>query len=384
MSMMRSASRKNKGKPLSPSGRAERSGTTASPSAGARPSTPTGAAPASMRAWRSWWNARLAAASAPTYQPTPCTPRSSARRAPPPRYPLPDVPARLASLGFQGVNPNGTPAIVPPLITIPAGPFLMGSDKARDRQAYDDELPQHRVEVGAFQIAKYPVTVAEYALAVRAGAVREPPELWADVTWAKQQQRPDHPVVYVSWQDAMAYIAWLVRRRASAAGGCPPRPSGRRPRAGTRARAPAASTPGATASTRTAATPARAASGPPARSAPTRPATRAARRQSIRSGGDGGQCLGVDSSLYKPYPYILNDGREDPKSTENRTLRGGSWATTPGSRARRAASTSRQTSSATTGGSASRSRLRGLVHHDSISTVLLFFITCCNERLVRE
>ena len=30
-------------------------------------------------------------------------------------------------------------------------------------------------------------------------------------------------------------------------------------------------------------------------------------------------------SVYTPYPYILNDGQEDPKSTESRTLRGGSW-----------------------------------------------------------
>ena len=31
------------------------------------------------------------------------------------------------------------------------------------------------------------------------------------------------------------------------------------------------------------------------------------------------------SSLHKPYPYIYNDGREDSKSTESRSLRGGSW-----------------------------------------------------------
>ncbi|MGB3062354.1 MAG: CHAT domain-containing protein, partial [Anaerolineae bacterium] len=30
-------------------------------------------------------------------------------------------------------------------VEIPAGPFLMGSDKAKDPQAYDDELPQHTV-----------------------------------------------------------------------------------------------------------------------------------------------------------------------------------------------------------------------------------------------
>lgn len=124
------------------------------------------------------------------------------------RYPLPDVPARLASLGFRGVNINGTPAIVPPLITIPAGYFLMGSNRARDKEAQDNEMPQHRVEVGTFQISKYPVTVAEFAVAMRTGAVHELPAE-GGVTWQMQLQRPDHPVVCVSWHDAMAYIMWL-------------------------------------------------------------------------------------------------------------------------------------------------------------------------------
>ncbi len=124
------------------------------------------------------------------------------------RYPLPDVPERLAQLGFRGVNLIGSPAIVPPLCQAPGGPFTMGSDPARDPAANADEQPQHRVEVPYFQIARYPVTVAEYALAVRSGGVPEPSATGGQ-TWQAQLQRPDYPVVCITWLNARAYARWL-------------------------------------------------------------------------------------------------------------------------------------------------------------------------------
>jgi len=36
------------------------------------------------------------------------------------------------------------------------------------------------------------------------------------------------------------------------------------------------------------------------------------------------------STLARPYPYNEADGREDPKSTDSRVYRGGSWAQTEG------------------------------------------------------
>ena len=48
----------------------------------------------------------------------------------------------------------------------------MGSDKALDKEAEDDETPQYPVLVDDFAIGQHPVTVAEYACAVRAKAVR--------------------------------------------------------------------------------------------------------------------------------------------------------------------------------------------------------------------
>src|SRR5262249_53250094 len=107
--------------------------------------------------------------------------------------------------GFVGRMIDGVAVITPPLCEVPAGSFLMGSDPRRDPEAHYAEQPQRTVEVPAFRIARYPVTVAEYGCAVRAGALREPPE------WAKQSQRLDHPVVQVSWKGAITYVGWLAQ-----------------------------------------------------------------------------------------------------------------------------------------------------------------------------
>jgi formylglycine-generating enzyme required for sulfatase activity len=77
--------------------------------------------------------------------------------------------------------------------------------------ARDDELPQHRVNLSAFHIARFPITVAEYACAVRAKAVREPPtDTFLKGGWQVQRQRLDHPIVCISWNDALAYVRWLA------------------------------------------------------------------------------------------------------------------------------------------------------------------------------
>ena len=48
------------------------------------------------------------------------------------------------------------------MVLIPAGEFLMGSDKKTDRLAYRSELPQRSVYLDAFLSGKYEVTALEY------------------------------------------------------------------------------------------------------------------------------------------------------------------------------------------------------------------------------
>ena len=78
-------------------------------------------------------------------------------------------PQRLINLGFTPHFDKGVGYILPPLCTVPAGPFLMGSNPKRDTEALDNEVPQHTVTLPAYDIARFPVTVAEYACFVRAG-----------------------------------------------------------------------------------------------------------------------------------------------------------------------------------------------------------------------
>lgn len=119
---------------------------------------------------------------------------------PPSRFPL-----RLAHLGFTANKRNGDAYITPPVCEIPEGEFLMGSDPLRDVRAESDEQPQHRVKLSAFAIARFPVTVAEYACFVESANYRQPSD------WQNQMQKLDHPVVYVSWDDAHAYTDWLAK-----------------------------------------------------------------------------------------------------------------------------------------------------------------------------
>jgi formylglycine-generating enzyme required for sulfatase activity len=121
--------------------------------------------------------------------------------------PVFQLPQRLADLGFVGQVVNGVEVIIPPVCVVSTGLFLMGSDKQRDPQAHDDELPQTSIPITAFHIARYPVTVAEYACYLQ--ATKNKKRVPAD--WAEQLARLDHPVVSVSWDDATVYAQWLTQ-----------------------------------------------------------------------------------------------------------------------------------------------------------------------------
>ncbi|MFM8331342.1 MAG: SUMF1/EgtB/PvdO family nonheme iron enzyme [Candidatus Methylumidiphilus sp.] len=89
----------------------------------------------------------------------------------------------------------------PVMVVVPAGHFLMGSPKGEPKRR-DVEGPQHVVTFARpFAIGRYAVTFDEYDLFCRL-ADRPAAE---DEGWG----RGNRPVIHVSWEDAVAYCAWL-------------------------------------------------------------------------------------------------------------------------------------------------------------------------------
>jgi formylglycine-generating enzyme required for sulfatase activity len=121
----------------------------------------------------------------------------------------------VLSEGCQKVNldpPEG-------MVLVPAGEFLMGSDKidtegttaeyGMRRPLFVDEHPLHRVNLRAFFIDQIEVTQAQYKLFVDA-TESVPPRSWPNGIFPAR--RASYPVTTVSWYDADRYCNWAKKR----------------------------------------------------------------------------------------------------------------------------------------------------------------------------
>ena len=127
------------------------------------------------------------------------------------------------------------------MVKVQAGKFTMGAtSEQKDEKPGIRESPTHEVEVKSFMIGKYPVTVAEFREFINATHYKTDAEnnggsfiyykgkdnvkiewhLDSSVTWKNgttTKERPasedNHPVVNVSWNDAMAYCKWLSEKK---------------------------------------------------------------------------------------------------------------------------------------------------------------------------
>ena len=103
------------------------------------------------------------------------------------------------------------------LVSIPAGAFLMGDDEN------DAAKPQHELVLLEYQIGKYPVTNSGFKEFIEAGGYTKK-RWWTRAGWSRKKEnnwteprywdhigfnKPNQPVVGVSWYECLAYCRWF-------------------------------------------------------------------------------------------------------------------------------------------------------------------------------
>jgi formylglycine-generating enzyme required for sulfatase activity len=97
------------------------------------------------------------------------------------------------------------------MVAIPGGTFTMGSPQD-EKDSYDDERPQHEVNVPTFFIGKYPITQAQWRAVASRTDLKVKQDL--DLNPAYFKDRPDsdrRPVEQVNWYDAVEFCARLSK-----------------------------------------------------------------------------------------------------------------------------------------------------------------------------
>jgi formylglycine-generating enzyme required for sulfatase activity len=152
------------------------------------------------------------------------------------------VPRRQVPVASSGTAAI-TNSIGMKLVRIPAGEFMMGSQETSEELAkafaaynakpgeFKDEHPTHRVRITKpFFLAAYEVTVGQFRKFVddsgyKSDAEKDGKGSYGWNSEGKREQKPeytwrnvgfeqtdDHPVVNVSWNDAVAFCEWLGRK----------------------------------------------------------------------------------------------------------------------------------------------------------------------------
>ena len=87
------------------------------------------------------------------------------------------------------------------MVFLPGGTFAMGNNQGKP-----NEQPIHQVVLKPFYIDIHEVTVSHYATFLEETGHEQP------AYWQPELDRPDDPVVGITWKDAFAYATWTGKR----------------------------------------------------------------------------------------------------------------------------------------------------------------------------
>lgn len=102
---------------------------------------------------------------------------------------------------------------LPEMVQVPSGPVFYGCDDAVDFTCMRHESPSRTVAVEAFEIDRTEVTVEAYASCIAGGGCERngAVSMAASCNWGRED-RLDHPMNCVNWNEANAYCAWRGKR----------------------------------------------------------------------------------------------------------------------------------------------------------------------------
>jgi formylglycine-generating enzyme required for sulfatase activity len=155
-----------------------------------------------------------------TLPPTPTVIQIRPTNTPPPPPPTPTPRPTLttqptsspASEGAPTPEPEKeeAPPITDMMVEIPAGPFILGNEDSDPNEA-----PAQEMDLPAFMIDTFEVTNADFAGFAAASGYTTYRELEASPqNWraAYVQGKDNHPVVFVTYEDAQAFCEWAGKR----------------------------------------------------------------------------------------------------------------------------------------------------------------------------